>query len=159
MAWLDELPAPYRFNILIVGSERAAEAELERVRPLLPDPVHTCQLPGPLQLPDKCGAALILLNVGALNVEQQAELIQWLDRSERGPVVSLHPSSLFDCVRAGQFSADLYYRLNTVLQTAGGAADTVDGRVIGRVTGGRRNSGKKLKRAFGGTSPARRFRR
>ena len=72
--WLDELPAPHRFNILIVGSERGAEAELERLPLLLPDPVHTCELPGHLRLPDECGAALILRNVGALNLELQAEL-------------------------------------------------------------------------------------
>ena len=124
MAWVDEIRGPYRPNILIVGPERAAEAELQRLRPLLPGSVHTCRLPGPLHLPDEGGAALVLRNVGALDPEQQSELSQWLESSGRGPVVSLHSSSLFDRVLEGAFSEQLYYRLNIVLETAGTGGNT-----------------------------------
>jgi Sigma-54 interaction domain len=127
MAWPDEISGPYRFNILIVGPERAAEAELQRLRPLLPGSVHTCRLPGPLHLPKAGGAALVLRNVGALDPEQQTQLSQWLESGEHGPVVSLHSSSLFDRVREGAFSEQLYYRLNIVLETADTPGKTTAG--------------------------------
>jgi hypothetical protein len=127
MAWPDEISSPYRSNILIVGPERAAEAELQRLRPLLPGSVHTCRLPGPLHLPEAGGAVLILRNVGALDPDQQSQLSQWLEGSAHGPVVSLHSSSLFDRVREGAFSEQLYYRLNIVLETADTAGSTRTG--------------------------------
>ena len=118
MAWLDELRldelCAYRPNILIVGSERSAEAKLERLGPLLMGSVHNCRLPGPLHLPDAGHAALILRNVGALDSDQQSALLEWLETGGRGPVVSLNSSSLYDRVLAGVFSEPLYYRLNIV---------------------------------------------
>ena len=114
MAWLDDLYT-YRPNILIVGSERAAEAKLQRLGPLLTGSVHNCRLPGPLSLPAAGGGTLILRNVGALDPEQQSALLQWLESGGRGPVVSLNASSLFERVLAGAFSEPLYHRLNVVL--------------------------------------------
>ena len=113
MAWLADLCA-YRPNILIVGSVRATEAKLQRLSPMLTGQVHSCRLPGPLHLPDASDAALILRNVGALDPRQQSELLRWLERGGRGPVVSLNSSPLFDRVLAGGFSEPLYYRLNVV---------------------------------------------
>ena len=113
MPWLADL-CIYRPNILIVGSVRAAEAKLQRLGPMLTGRIHSCRLPGPLQLPDVGDAALILRNVGALDPRQQSEMLRWLERGGRGPVVSLNSSSLFDRVLAGVFSEPLYYRLNVV---------------------------------------------
>ena len=105
-------------NILIVGSEFAAESALQGLRPLFAGPTHTCVLPGPLRFPRAGCAALILRNVGALNTEQQAELWKWLESGPRVPVVSVSSSSVFPLVTSGSFSARLYYRLNVILEDA-----------------------------------------
>ena len=115
----DELRDLYLPNILIEGDERAIEAELQRLIPLLTGPVHVCRLPGPLHLPDD-GGALILRNVGLLDAEQQSELFRWLESPDPGRVVSMNSSSLFDLVLAGVFSEQLYYRLNTMLEVTDG---------------------------------------
>ena len=106
----------FRPNILIIGSERAAESILDGICPLLDGPIERCELPGPLRLPET--GALILRNVGALLSEQQSELLQWLDRAPGVPVLSVNASPLFAQVQNGMFSQQLYYRLNTVLEQA-----------------------------------------
>jgi hypothetical protein len=104
-------------NILIVGSEPAAETVLQTLTSLFPGPTEIRVLPGPLRrLPRADCAALILKNVGALTEEQQEELWQWLDSSPRVTVVSVSSSSLFSQVENGTFSERLYYRLNTILE-------------------------------------------
>ena len=108
----------FRPNILIIGSETAADEMLNDIRSLLDGPIQTCQFPGPLQLPPNGHGALILRNVGALAAEQQVQLMQWLDTVPGVPVVSLNTSSLFALVSEGAFSQPLYYRLNTVLEHA-----------------------------------------
>jgi hypothetical protein len=119
MALLDILRDRDRHpNILIVGSEGAAESALQGLSPLFTGPLHTCVLPGPLDLPRPGCAALILRNVGALNTEQQAELWHWLESGRQVPVVSISPSSVFPLVANGNFSARLYYRLNIILEDA-----------------------------------------
>jgi len=107
-------------NILIVGSESAAEKALQRLDALRTGPVATCALPGPLRFPDPGCVALVLRSVGALNPEQQAELSRWLEENPQVPVVSLSSSSLYALVVAGKFSERLYYRLNMVVEEVDG---------------------------------------
>ncbi len=58
---------------------------------------------------------LILHEVGALTLDEQLQLLDWLDQSAgRTRVVSTSPDSLFALVEAGLFLEKLYYRLNTV---------------------------------------------
>lgn len=116
MALQGILQHKFRPNILIIGSERAAESILDGICPLLDGPIERCDLPGPLRLPET--GALILRNVGALVSEQQNELMQWLDREPGVPVLSVNASPLFAQVENGMFSQQLYYRLNTVLEHA-----------------------------------------
>jgi hypothetical protein len=104
----------FRPNILIIGSERAAESVLDGICPMLDGPIEQCDLPGPLRLPET--GALILRYVGALVSEQQSELMQWLDRGPGVPVLSVNASPLFAQVQNGMFNQRLYYRLNTVLE-------------------------------------------
>ena len=106
----------FRPNILIIGSELAAESILDGIYPLLDGPIERCDLPGPLRLPET--GALILRNVGALVSEQQSQLMHWMDRAPGVPVLSVNASPLFDQVEKGMFSQRLYYRLNTVLEHA-----------------------------------------
>jgi hypothetical protein len=110
------LQGRYRPNILFVGAERAAEAALDRLGPLLGGPVKTCLLPGPLCLPGIEFAALVLRNVEALRPEQQSELLDWMNTPARVPILSVTSASLFAQVQKGEFSEQLYYRLNTILE-------------------------------------------
>jgi hypothetical protein len=105
-------------NILIVGSESAADIAVQGISPLLAGPAETCVLPGPLRLPRENCAAFILRNVEALNPEQQTELLDWLESGPRVPVVSVSSSSLFVLVANGRFCERLYYRLNVILDAA-----------------------------------------
>jgi hypothetical protein len=102
-------------NVLVIGPPDATEAAVERITTELGGVIETRQFPGPLALGARIPTALILREVGALNRSQQIDLLNWLDSSPRIPIVSLHSTPLFDLVRSGAFSDQLYYRLNTIL--------------------------------------------
>jgi sigma-54-interacting transcriptional regulator len=58
---------------------------------------------------------LLLHDVGALSLNDQRYLLEWLERAAgRTQVVSTTPVPLLPLVQAGTFLARLYYRLNTV---------------------------------------------
>ena len=106
-------------NILIVGSEGAAETALQELSFMFAGPTDTRVLPGPLlPLPRANCAALILRNVESLTPEQQMQLSRWLDSRPGVPVVSVTSSSVFPLVGDGTFSAPLYYRLNMIVEDA-----------------------------------------
>ena len=119
-------------NILIVGSEGAAETALQELRFMFAGPTDVRVLPGPLlPLPrGNCGA-LILRNVESLTPEQQMELSQWLDSRPGVPVVSVNSSSVFPLVGDGTFSDRLYYRLNMIVEDAVTGAGTAS-RLVNR---------------------------
>ena|ERR1700730_7986000 len=139
MPLLEEMRDQYRCvpNILIVGSERAAETALQELRFVIAGPTEMRELPGPLlPLPRANCAALILRNVEALTAEQQMELSQWLDGRPGVPVVSVNSSSVFQLVGDGTFSERLYYRLNMIVEDAvtgvGTASWLVNGNNVNR---------------------------
>jgi sigma-54-interacting transcriptional regulator len=104
-------------NILIVGSEGAAETALQELSFMFAGPTDIRVLPGPLlPLPRANCAVLILRNVESLTPEQQMELSQWLDSRPGVPVVSVNSSSVFPLVADGTFSDRLYYRLNMIVE-------------------------------------------
>ena len=106
-------------NILIVGSEGAAETALQELSFTFAGPTDVRVLPGPLlPLPRADCAALILRNVESLTNVQQMELSQWLDSRPGVPVVSVTSSSVFRLVADGTFSGPLYYRLNMIVEDA-----------------------------------------
>jgi hypothetical protein len=119
MQLLEVMPDEYRYvpNILIVGSEGAAETALQELSFVFEGPTDTRVLPGPLlPLPRANCAALILRNVESLTPAQQMELSQWLDSRPGVPVVSVNSSSVFPLVGEGTFNEGLYYRLNMIVE-------------------------------------------
>ena len=119
MQSLEVIRDEYRYvpNILIVGSEGAAETALQQLSFMFAGPADIRVLPGPLlPLPRANCAVLILRNVQSLTPEQQMELSQWLDSRPGVPVVSVNSSSVFPLVADGTFSDRLYYRLNMIVE-------------------------------------------
>ena len=112
-------------NVLIVGSESAAETALQELGFMFDGPADIRVLPGPLvPLPRADCVVLILRNVESLTRVQQMELSQWLDSRPGVPVVSVTSSSVFRLVGDGTFSAPLYYRLNMIVEDAVTGAGT-----------------------------------
>ena len=119
MQLLEVMRDEYRYvpNILIVGSDGAAETALQELSFVFAGPTDTRVLPGPLlPLPRANCAALILRNLESLTPAQQMELSQWLDSRPGVPVVSVNSSSVFPLVGDGTFNEELYYRLNMIVE-------------------------------------------
>lgn len=108
-------------NLMLVGSQEATAAEVDRFRRWLVTPQHTCEFPGPLCLPRGHGGGLRLRNAGALSHEQQRQLLDWLQQDRgRTQIISEADASLIAHVQRGDFSEQLYYQLNTVLKECRG---------------------------------------
>jgi Sigma-54 interaction domain len=105
-----------RVNLLLRGREAALRTVLDSISGNLQEPIATWTPGQPLQLPAVENAGtMILHNVGALGLEDQIHLLEWLGRAVgRTQVVSTTPAPLLPRVRAGAFIDSLYYRLNTV---------------------------------------------
>jgi hypothetical protein len=103
--------------LLIVGADDFTGAIVDILRPSLPAPLHTCDLPGALALPTDQSGTFLLRNVDRLGADQQYELFRWLDENDGFvQVVSVSATPLFSHVERGNFDERLYYRLNTVLE-------------------------------------------
>lgn len=115
-----------RLNVLVLGMPRvtpllsdvegAIENVLDRLLPDLSEPIVSWCPGNRLVLPPVAQAkTLILHEVGSLVFEDQARLLDWLERADgRTQVVSTCATSLLPLVHTGMFDATLYYRLNTV---------------------------------------------
>jgi hypothetical protein len=103
-------------NVLLEGPEASTQAVLRLLEPRLCEPVAWKQPHAPFALPSgECGA-LVVQDIGALNSEEQAQLLAWLDDpSRRTQVVTTAATPLFPLVVRGLFNATLYYRLNVML--------------------------------------------
>jgi len=82
-------------------------------------PVHSCHLPGALDLPAGGAGTLLLHDVAELTISQQVMLFDWL-QNRRGDmqVVSVTAMRLMDLVQDGRFLEGLFYRLNLISVTA-----------------------------------------
>jgi Sigma-54 interaction domain len=103
-------------NLLLIGGGTRASKVLETILLNLRDPI-TAWLPGnQLVLPPIAQTGtLILREVGALELDDQCRLLEWMERVQgRTQVVSTSEAPLLPRVRAGAFLDVLYYRLNTV---------------------------------------------
>ncbi len=108
-----------RSNLLLIGGSTRVSKALEILLPNLRAPISVwfrgCQLVLP---PIAQTGTLILREVGALELDEQYRLHEWIERAEGRicgtQIVSTSGASLLQRVRAGVFLDTLYYRLNTV---------------------------------------------
>jgi DNA-binding NtrC family response regulator len=101
-------------NLLLIGAAPRLDALLERIRRLAESPIGVCALPGRLALPD--AGRVLLRDVAALSRDQQETLLRWTNEGRTGvQIISASSQRLFNRVKAGLFSDQLYYRLNTVV--------------------------------------------
>ena len=104
----------WQHNVIIEGPEHATESVLLLLQPYLRTPAIWKRAPMPPEPPtDQCGA-LVVQNVSALDSNEQAALLRWLD-ADRKQVVSTTAQPLFPLVASGLFDKSLYYRLNVML--------------------------------------------
>ena len=104
----------WQHNVIFEGPEHATESLLLLLQPYLRTPAIWKRAPMPPELPtDQCGA-LVVQNVSALDSDEQAALLKWLD-ADRKQVVSTTAHPLFPLVARGLFDKALYYRLNVTL--------------------------------------------
>src|SRR5262245_23514604 len=100
-----------RPNLFIDCVDGEAESVLVRLRALADAPFHSCELPGPLELPSLGRGTLLLNDVAALTIAQQIILFDWL-QYRRGAmhVISVTQERLIDMVNDGRFLEGLFYR-------------------------------------------------
>jgi hypothetical protein len=103
-----------RMNLLLIGAGPKLDALLDRIKKLAGSPIAVCSLPGRLTLP--AAGSVLLRDVAELSRDQQETLLRWMnERRLTVHVISASSQRLFNRVKAGLFSDQLYYRLNTVL--------------------------------------------
>jgi sigma54-dependent transcription regulator len=125
--WPIDLPADLRaewevvtlahHNILLAGTPCATSGMIASLMPHLRTPVHRYGLSGDGSVLLPTTGALIVTEVGALDLDRQLQLLQWLDRFHgQVPVqiVSTISRSLYPLVESGAFHDRLFYRLNIV---------------------------------------------
>jgi hypothetical protein len=111
---------PTRANLLLTGPDDLTDAFVKALRSYLRDPVVILRGGEPFALPPAPVGTLFLADVGALTVEEQLRLLDWLEEGSsstqaiRTQVISTWGTSLMPMVAAGSFLEGLYYRLNTI---------------------------------------------
>jgi hypothetical protein len=104
-----------RVNLLLTGRPLAIDYLLNSFDIGYAEPVLTWEPGEPLVLPFAEGGTILLRNVGAMALDDQQRLLQWLNAAMgRTQVISTTARSLMGQVLAGDFNDTLYYRLNTV---------------------------------------------
>lgn len=106
----------HRVNLLLMGREDVVQPMVESLASRFHQPVGTWS-PGEqlvLPPPDRTGT-MVLNDVGALALQEQIQLMEWLGSAiGRTQVVSITSDPLLPRVESGKFIDTLYYRLNTV---------------------------------------------
>jgi DNA-binding NtrC family response regulator len=99
-------------NALIEGDDDLTQAMVRALKPCLRAPVRSWRR-GPLT---ESPATLLVADVGALSVEAQNALLEWLSvGAAPRRVIATSSRPVFPMVERGQFRADLYYHLNIIL--------------------------------------------
>lgn len=102
-------------NALLIGASKAVESSLAVIEPQLREPIVTWTPAMTALVPDGDCATLIIVGVTAMDVDQQRQLLKWLDvRSQSVQVISTSEAPLWPLVEAGAFLQSLYYRLNVM---------------------------------------------
>lgn len=114
--WMtDALFVQQRPNLLVLSRGRELEGVLAPLKASCRRTFTVCRLPGALTLPPGRQGTLFLVNVGALLLDQQMKLYDWLEGAgQECQVVSIASDSLYPLIQEGRFMEGLYYRLNVV---------------------------------------------
>jgi hypothetical protein len=109
-----------RHSMLLEGTVASIDAGLAFLAPYLREPVTWLRRGIPLALPVEKRGTLVLQNIAALGLQDQARLRVWLDDpTRRTQVVSTTAYPLFPLVDCGLFDATLYYRLSVLRLSVG----------------------------------------
>ena len=111
-----QLAETHRVNVLLMGTNDVVNRVMAALHERLPEPVARWSPGDEFMLPaaDQVGA-IVLNDVGALAIQEQIQLLEWLNTAQgRTQVVSTAPTLLLPRVKAGAFIDTLYYRLNTL---------------------------------------------
>ena len=106
----------HRVNLLLMGQADVVQPMVEALAARFHQPVGTWSPGEQLVLPpaERTGT-MVIHDVGALALQDQIQLLEWLGSAcGRTQVVSTTPSPLLPRVQSGKFIDTLYYRLNTV---------------------------------------------
>ncbi len=105
----------HRVNLLLMGQDDVVRPLVDALAARLHQPVGTWSPGERLVLPPAERTGTMVLNdVGALAVQDQIQLLEWLGTAiGRTQVVSTTPDPLLPRVESGKFLDILYYRLNT----------------------------------------------
>jgi len=111
-----QLAEKHRVNVLLLGTNDVVNRVMAALHECLPEPVAEWSPGEQFTLPAVEQVGTIVLNdVGALAIQEQIQLLEWLNTAHgRTQVVSTAPTLLLPRVKAGSFIDTLYYRLNTV---------------------------------------------
>lgn len=111
-----QLAEKHRVNVLLLGTNDVVNRVMAALYERLPEPVAQWSPGEQFTLPAAEQVGTIVLNdVGALAIQDQIQLLEWLNTAHgRTQVVSTAPTLLLPRVKAGAFIDTLYYRLNTV---------------------------------------------
>ena len=103
-------------NLLLTGGDVVVQGVLEALLSNLDQPIAFWSPGQRLVLPPKSRPAMMILhNVDALELDDQLQLLEWLERDiGRTKVVSTTSAPLMPLVETGAFNDTLYYRLNTL---------------------------------------------
>jgi hypothetical protein len=105
----------HHVNVLLEGRGTAIEPVVRGLLPHLRQPVASMRSGPALSLPTVKIATLILDKVDTLTMQEQTQLLEWLNAaSSRPQLISTSPQPLFPRVERGLFKDALYYRLNVI---------------------------------------------
>ncbi len=111
-----DLAATVHANLLLVGSSSETAVMLDALGPHFRGPIWRYTPKAGVVLPEPAAGTLIVLEVDRLDAKQQEQMLRWIHQPRRhAQVVCTSSDSLFRLVEAGDFLAELYYRLNVVL--------------------------------------------
>lgn len=117
-----------RCNLLLVGPSAATKEMLVALEPHVHEPLRQCTPKTGVPMPQPLDGTLVMFEVAMLDLEQQAQLLWWLDQFDgrrHVQVVSTTSEPLFPLVETGAFLANLYYRLNVVRMNVISSGETL----------------------------------
>ena len=112
-----DLARATRANVLVAGAEQAVSNTLAVIVPDLEHAMVIDRASDPLRLPSplRCAPTVIIRNVDRLTRDEQRELVDWLMVAKgHARVIATTSRSLVSMLDGQEFSATLYYRLNTL---------------------------------------------